>query len=183
VSADQDNTGSVGTTPTEPAPDPADGRATPPSQPGAPPSRAAAVPPSRAARAWAAWRRWRVSRPFWGGLLVTLGGLEILASMRAPLDVIIHFGARGVAGLIVPVIMLLCGLFLWFNPDQRTFYAVLAIIMALASWVTSNLGGFILGMVLGVIGGSVAFAWAPRRRRRRPRPRPAPPDERPAQPA
>jgi hypothetical protein len=153
VTADQESTGSVGTSPTEPAAQP----------------EGTAAPPSRAGRARRAWRRWRTSRPFWGGLLVTLGSLEILASVRAPLDVIVHFGARGLAGLIVPVIMLLCGLFLLFNPDQRTFYAVLALIMSLASWVTSNLGGFFLGMLLGILGSSMAFAWAPRRQRRQPR--------------
>jgi ABC-type arginine/histidine transport system permease subunit len=48
---------------------------------------------------------------------------------------------------------------MWWNPSQRLFYSILALIMSLAAWVTSNLGGFILGILLGLIGGSLAFAW------------------------
>lgn len=40
-------------------------------------------------------------------------------------------------------------------------YSVLALVMALASWITSNLGGFLIGLLLGVVGGSLAFSWAP----------------------
>ena len=66
---------------------------------------------------------------------------------------------QGLAGYLVPVMLLLCGILLWFNPAQRTFYSLLAIVLALASWVTSNLGGFFLGMMLGLVGGALAFAW------------------------
>jgi hypothetical protein len=109
--------------------------------------------------AFGAWYRWRHSRPFWGGLLVLLGGAEILLTERAPLPVVIHVGMQGLAGYLVPAIMLLCGLMLWFYPLQRTFYSVLAVLLALGSWITSNLGGFLVGMALGVVGGALAFAW------------------------
>lgn len=106
-----------------------------------------------------AFRRWRNTRPFWGGLLVILGGSVILLSERAPLPVIVHIGLQGLAGLLLPVILVLCGLLLWFNPAQRVFYSLLSVLLALGSWITSNLGGFFLGLLLGVIGGSLAFAW------------------------
>jgi hypothetical protein len=71
--------------------------------------------------------------------------------------------------------MVLCGLLLLFHPVQQTFYSLLAILLALGSWVTSNMGGFFIGMLLGVVGGALAFAWqrgqrGPAKRRRRPRP-------------
>jgi hypothetical protein len=110
--------------------------------------------------AFGAWYRWRRSRPFWGGLLVLLGGAEILLSERAPLPVVIHVGIQGLAGFLVPAILLLCGLLLWFTPEQRTFYSILAVLLSLGSWITSNLGGFFVGMALGLVGGSLAFAWA-----------------------
>jgi hypothetical protein len=119
---------------------------------------------SRSRRARLAWRRWRRSRPFWGGLFIVVAGSEILASVKAPLPVVMHVGLGGLASYLVPVIMLLCGLLLWFNPDQRLFYSMIAVIMALASWVTSNLGGFFVGILFGLIGGSLAFAWAPKGR-------------------
>jgi len=127
-------------------------------------NRAATVHGGPLRRAWRAWRRWRRSRPFWGGLLILLGAVEILLAELAPLSAIVHLGARGMAGYLAPVVMLLCGVLLWFSPQQRTFYAVLALLMSLASWVTANLGGYFLGMLLGLVGGSLALAWAPRRR-------------------
>jgi hypothetical protein len=93
-------------------------------------------------------------------LLVLLGSGEILLSERAPIPVVIHVGIQGLAGYLVPAIMLLCGLLLWFSPEQRTFYSVLAVLLSLGSWVTSNLGGFFVGMALGLVGGSLGFAWA-----------------------
>ncbi len=121
--------------------------------------------PGRLRRARLAFRRWRHTRPFLGGLLVTLGGVEILLSERAPLPLVIHIGLQGLAGYLVPLMLVLCGLLLLFNPVQRTFYALLAVLLSLAAWVTSNLGGFFIGMLLGLIGGALAFAWVQRERR------------------
>ena len=106
-----------------------------------------------------AWRSWRHTRPFWGGLLVLVAGLEILLTERAPLPIMVHIGLQGIAGFIIPAVMVLLGLLLLFNPAQRMFYSVLAVLLALSSWITSNLGGFFVGMLLGVLGGSLAFAW------------------------
>jgi len=94
-------------------------------------------------------------------LLVTLSGAEILVTVKAPLPVIVHVGMQGVAGYLVPVIILVCGILLLFSPGQRLFYSIVAALMVLASWVTSNLGGFVFGMLLGLLGSALAFAWAP----------------------
>jgi Family of unknown function (DUF6114) len=109
--------------------------------------------------AWQAWRRWRHARPFAGGVLVVLAGAEILLTEKGPLPLIVHIGVQGVAGYLIPVVLLLCGLLLLFHPVQRTFYSVLAVLLALGSWITSNLGGFFIGMLLGLVGGWLAFAW------------------------
>jgi Family of unknown function (DUF6114) len=106
-----------------------------------------------------AWQRWRRTRPFWGGLLIILGGAEMLLSEQAPLPIVIHVGAQGVAGYLVPIVLVLCGVLLWLTPMQQTFYSVLAVVLSLGSWITSNLGGFFVGLMLGVIGGALAFAW------------------------
>ena len=108
------------------------------------------------------WRRWRHSRPFWGGFFVLLGGSVILLSEQAPLPLVVHIGVQGLAGYLVPIVLVLCGLLIWFNPGQRVFYSLLSVLLALTSWITSNLGGFFFGMLLGVLGGSLAFAWQPR---------------------
>jgi hypothetical protein len=116
---------------------------------------------------WRAWRHWRRTRPFWGGLLILLGGAEILLSERLPIRILLHIGPEGVAGFLIPIVMIVCGFLLWFNPSQRLFYAIVAVLLSLGSWITSNLGGFIIGMLLGVVGASLAFGWTPGGRRSR----------------
>jgi len=117
--------------------------------------------PETATPTRSAWWRWRHARPFWGGLLVTLAGIEILLTVKAPLPVIIHVGMQGVAGYLVPMVLLLCGILLVFNPAQRLFYSIIAAGLTMASWLTSNLGGFLVGILLGVVGSALAFAWSP----------------------
>lgn len=139
---------------------------------------AAARRPGRLTRYRLGFRAWRHSRPFWGGLLVVLGAGEILLTYRAPFGIVLHFGLYGLAGYLVPAMLGVLGLLILFDPAHRTFYSVLAVLAALGTWLTSNLGGFILGMLLGLVGGSLAFGWQvgherPARRRRRVRARAA----------
>ncbi|GGX05717.1 hypothetical protein GCM10010383_39680 [Streptomyces lomondensis] len=107
------------------------------------------------------FRRWRAGRPFWGGLLLALGGVEILLTLKASLDVILHVGMQGLAGYLLPAVMLLCGLLILFNPAQRLFYSVIGVLVSLSSWLTSNLGGFFVGLLLGVAGSCLTFGWLP----------------------
>lgn len=113
----------------------------------------------RLANARHAFWVWRRTRPFWGGLLVIAGASEMLVSEQAPLPVVTHIGIQGLAGYLIPTFMAFSGVLLWLNPIDRTIYSLLALFLALGSWITSNLGGFFVGMLVGVIGGSLAFAW------------------------
>ncbi|MBJ7004084.1 DUF6114 domain-containing protein [Streptomyces griseofuscus] len=120
------------------------------------------------------FRAWRARRPFWGGLLLALGGGEILLTEKASLKVVMHIGMQGLAGYLLPVLMALLGLLVLFNPTQRLFYSILGVLASLGTWVTSNLGGFFIGLLLGVVGSCLAFGWLPdqeprmsRRKRRR----------------
>ena len=122
-----------------------------------------------------AWRRWRTSRPFWGALLICLSGAEILLAVKAPLPVVLHVGMQGLVGYLIPVVILLCGVLLFVSPAQKLFYSTIAAVCALASWATSNLGGFVLGMVLGLVGSALAFAWAPDAKKPKPPVAPAAP--------
>jgi hypothetical protein len=108
-----------------------------------------------------AFRRWRARRPFWGGLLLTLGGTWILLTEKAALKVVIHIGMQGLVGYLLPVIMVVCGLLTLFSPGQRLFYSILGILCSLGTWVTSNLGGFFLGLALGAVGSCMVFGWLP----------------------
>ena len=53
------------------------------------------------------------------------------------------------------------GLFFWFAPAQRQIVGVLIVVLSVASLVTSDLGGFVLGMLFGIVGGAMGFAWTP----------------------
>jgi hypothetical protein len=108
-----------------------------------------------------AFRAWRAGRPFWGGLLLTLGGGWILLTEKASLKVIMHVGMQGVAGYLLPTVMALCGLLTIFSPAQRLFYSIVGILCSLGTWLTSNLGGFFLGLALGAVGSCLAFGWLP----------------------
>ncbi|MFF0300636.1 DUF6114 domain-containing protein [Streptomyces sp. NPDC004562] len=122
----------------------------------------------------AAFRRWRHGRPFWGGLLLAFGGAWILLTMKASLKVVLHIGMQGLAGYLLPVLMVLLGLLTLFNPAQRLFYSITGVLVSLGTWLTSNLGGFLVGLLLGVVGSCLVFGWLPdqeprgsRRERRR----------------
>ena len=83
----------------------------------------------------------------------------MLVSEQAPLRIVTHIGIQGLAAYLIPTFMLLCGSLLWVNPIDRIIYSLLSIFLALGSWITSNLGGFFIGMLVGVLGGALAFAW------------------------
>jgi hypothetical protein len=119
------------------------------------------------ASTWSRFRAWRRSRPFWGGLLLVLAGLELLAIpllsvlAHGSVKVVIYIGIGGVFGVLIGGLLVACGLLIWFHPGQRVFYAIAGVLLAVASFVATNLGGFFLGMLLGVTGASLSFGWTP----------------------
>jgi hypothetical protein len=140
---------------------------------------AGARPAALIGAGWRGFRMWRRSRPFWAGILLIIAGAELLL-IPLPLHsmgLILHIGVGGVSGILIGAVLIVAGLLLWFNPAQRMFYSIVAVLLAIAALVASNLGGFLLGTALGVIGGSLGFAWTPLppgtepRRVWRPRPR------------
>ncbi|MFJ8332603.1 DUF6114 domain-containing protein [Streptomyces sp. NPDC094437] len=108
-----------------------------------------------------AFRHWRAARPFWGGLLLALGGAEILLTEKASLKVVMHIGMQGLAGYLLPAVMVLCGVLTLVSPGQRLFYSILGVLATLGTWLTSNLGGFFVGLLLGLVGSCLAFGWLP----------------------
>jgi hypothetical protein len=111
------------------------------------------------------WRAWRRSRPFWGGLLLTLAGLELFAIplsgvlIHGALKLVIYIGIGGVFGVLIGALLILSGLMTWFNAAHKTFYSIAGIVLGIVSFPASNLGGLFIGMLLAIIGGAIAFAW------------------------
>ena len=105
------------------------------------------------------WFRW--TRPFYGGIMVVFAGLVIGWLPLGPVTTIIHAGIGGWAGYACALILIAMGLFILFVPSQRMVASVDAVIVGLASFPLSNLGGFVVGMMSAVLGGSWAFGWVP----------------------
>jgi hypothetical protein len=107
------------------------------------------------------WRSWRRSRPFWGGLLATTGGAAILLLPADLYTVLSLPGTAGLAGFLLGGIITTTGLLLWYQPRHHTLLAIVITLAALASFLYTNFGGFLIGMLLALTGGSLAFAWTP----------------------
>jgi hypothetical protein len=128
----------------------------------------------------AAFRRWRRTCPFWGGFLLLLAGIELLLIplsgifIHGAVKLVVYIGIGGVFGVLLGVLLIACGLLLWLNAAHRTFYAIAGVLLAVLSFIVSNFGGFFIGMLLGIIGGSMGFGWTPSADQpaRRPRIRP-----------
>lgn len=111
------------------------------------------------------FRGWRGQRPFWAGLFTLLGGLPILYLPYADLSIgqlTLRMGTTtGSASLIIGLLLVVLGLTLWFQPVVRYFAGAAAILLALVSLVVSNFGGFLVGFLLGLVGGAMAISWVP----------------------
>jgi hypothetical protein len=107
---------------------------------------------------------WRRTRPFWGGLFLILAGLELFLSANLDLgDMSVKVGPQGFLAYVIPVMMLLCGVLTWLTPANRLFLGIIGLLTATYSVIGLNLGGFVVGLLLGVLGGALVIAWAPRR--------------------
>jgi hypothetical protein len=116
---------------------------------------------SRFRRGRRAFRRWRRARPFWGGVFTLLSGLEFYLTVHAdPLSFSLSFGQQGFLAWLLPLVLVLCGFLGWFTP-QRVFYGVVAAVTAVYGLIGLNLGGFLVGTVLGIVGGGLLASWTP----------------------
>lgn len=111
------------------------------------------------------FRDWRGQRPFWGGMLTLLAGIPIMYVPYQNLTLgsltIRMSTTAGAGSLIIGVLLVVLGLTMWFQPQSRVFAGIAAILLALVSLVVSNFGAFLIGFLLGLIGGALAVSWAP----------------------
>lgn len=118
-------------------------------------------------RARQAFRRWRRTRPFWAALWTGLGGLIILYLPLAPLGQLLHVGIGGIYGMAGGAVLMALALLILLLPGQRHTAGIVTVIVGVASFPLSNLGGFFVGMFLAVLGGSMAVGWLPEKPARR----------------
>jgi hypothetical protein len=112
------------------------------------------------------FRDFRRGRPFWAGVFILLSGLIILFPPYASLrfgDIQISLNTiGGMSSLIIGVVMTICAITLWTRPEFRLAVGIVALLLALSAIVAANLGVFMIGTLLGLIGAGLAIAWSPR---------------------
>lgn len=112
-----------------------------------------------ARRQWAAFAEWRRRRPFWGGTLLIVAGF-LTAYLPAVYDEFLLFAAGSFTGsaLLFGGSLVVCGLLVFAVPSLSSVLGGLGILVATVS-LFGALGGFLVGSVLGGLGGILAFAW------------------------
>ena len=125
--------------------------------------RRATATPVATPTTWSRFTAWRRRRPFIGGVLVMLAGVEMFFSGQLDLGHIrVQLGIEGFQATVIPIALLLLGALAIAMPAHHVFYGVLALVVAVYSLVGVNLGGFVVGMLLGCVGGVMVVAWMPR---------------------
>jgi len=106
---------------------------------------------------------WARNRPFAGGVLTVLAGIEMFFSGQLDIgNIHVQLGIEGFQATIIPVGMVLLGILAVLMPAHRIFYGVLSLVLAVYSLIGVNLGGFFVGMLLGSVGGILIVAWMPK---------------------
>jgi uncharacterized protein DUF6114 len=68
-------------------------------------------------------------------------------------------GVMGIFGLISGIIVLLSSVMLLSNVGQRRTWGVLILVFSILSFI--GFGGFIIGAILGMVGGILTLRWKP----------------------
>lgn len=126
------------------------------------PVRPASPSTSPVGGAWGAFRAFRRTRPFWGAIILAVGGYLVMKPMLgASFTMVVHMGMRGATPYLLGGIMILAAVTAVVAPAQRHFPAIIAMACSVLSLPFANLGGWILGMTFGIIGSGLVFAWTP----------------------
>lgn len=112
-----------------------------------------------------AFRRWRGTRPFWAGAFTMAAGVPVIYVPYAQLSLagipLALSTTAGAGSLVIGVLLIVLGFTLWFQQQVRVFAGIAAMLLALISLPLANFGGFLLGLLCGLVGGALACSWAP----------------------
>ena len=77
-------------------------------------------------------------------------------SAGAAASLLILYGA---VGLIFAILVLVGAVMLWMKPKSHVAAGVIILLFSLFSIIST--GGFIIGLILGIVGGILAIVWKP----------------------
>jgi hypothetical protein len=105
------------------------------------------------------FNEWREPRPFMGGVLLMIAGIIIgVVPLQFATELALIGGPEHVVGLIFATLVFINGAFALSRPDMSTMLGVTGIALSILS-LFGALGGFFIGMLIGIIGGNLCIAW------------------------
>lgn len=104
------------------------------------------------------FRKWRNKRPFWGASLILLAGLMILYIPLHLYAIAFVPGSLVFVGFLFGGLILIIGILDYIYPQFSTVFGIVTIFLSVLS-VMGALGGFVIGTIIGIIGGSLSIAW------------------------
>ncbi|MDX8030861.1 DUF6114 domain-containing protein [Lentzea sp. BCCO 10_0856] len=114
-------------------------------------------------RIWRAFTAWRRGRPFWAGLFVAGGAFIIMFPPFFGVklgDIVISIQTLGgVSALMIGSLLAICAVSLWVAPKFRLAAGIVTVLLSLVALVVTNMGGFLFGTILSLLGGALAVAW------------------------
>jgi hypothetical protein len=106
-------------------------------------------------------QEWRSQRPFAGGVCLILAGLVVgYIPVQFAGSLFLLGNASTMLGVIFAVLILMCGVTAIRTPEYADLAGTAGVVFSVLS-IFGALGGFGIGLVLGVIGGNLTASWEP----------------------
>jgi len=103
--------------------------------------------------------RWRHGRPFGGSLVLVLAAVVIgYMPTVVAIQTLLLGGDQTSLSVVFAVFVALSGVGALTRPSKSTLFGATGAMFAMLSLLTT-LGGFFVGTVLGIVGGSLCVAW------------------------
>lgn len=111
------------------------------------------------------FRDWRRGRPFWAGAWSAAAAVVLLAVPYSVVrigDLTVALSTMGgSSALLIAIALFTCTYALWTRPHTHLVSGLAVIAVSVVALAVTNLGAFGVGTTLGLLGGSLAVAWAP----------------------
>lgn len=94
-----------------------------------------------------------------GGIFILLGGIVLALFGGIATLAIGGVGALiGAAGIATGIVVIVGAVLMYSKPSSSTAWGVVILVLSIVSWVTA-LGGFVIGFLLGLIGGILGIVY------------------------